>query len=31
MLRVAILGSALLLAVTGKVASAEPGEGDGGE
>lgn len=29
MLRVAILGSALLLAVTGKVASAEPGEGDG--
>lgn len=29
MLRVAILGSALMLAVTGKVASAEPGEGDG--
>ena len=29
MLRVAILGSALLLAVTGKVASAEPGEGAG--
>ncbi len=29
MLRVAILGSALLLAVTGKVASAEPGEGQG--
>jgi uncharacterized protein YcbK (DUF882 family) len=29
MLRVAILGSALLLAVTGKVASAQPGEGAG--
>ena len=29
MLRVAIFGSALLLAVTGKVASAEPGEGEG--
>ena len=29
MLRLAILGSALLLALTGKVASAEPGEGQG--